>query len=422
MQVDPDHRWVVDSLEAEWNQALRALAAAKERYEKQRQADRAGLDEEQRAAIMALATDFPRLWNDPHTPQRERKRMARLLIADVTLLKASDVRAEVRFHGGATHTLTLALPKSAWMLRQTSAAAIAEIDQLLDEHTGREIAELLNRQGMISGEGKRLDHMMVARIRDNYGLESRYSRLRARGLLTLNEIAAYLDVATATVKNWRRAGLLRAYRYDDKGQCLFEQPGAGAPTKYAYQRKTRGKSASSEASANPPQLSRCTVQRNPFARVIVERSVDLGCPSREYAGRMRRRRPNLDRVGYLVDPFPCAGLNDLSGDPLGSRMRRHAQPQNAASIMAHDQQALEEPERNRRNDKEVHRGDAISMVAKKRPPTLRRRSPAPRHILRHAHLADVDAELQKLCGRRRGRGILIAVTADGDAHDNPCEQ
>ena len=252
MQVDPDHRWVVDSLEAEWNQALRALAAAKERYEKQRQADRAGLDEEQRAAIMALATDFPRLWNDPHTPQRERKRMARLLIADVTLLKASDVRAEVRFHGGATHTLTLALPKSAWMLRQTSAAAIAEINRLLDEHTGREIAELLNRQGMISGEGKRFNHMMVARIRDNYGLESRYSRLRARGLLTLNEIAAYLDVATATVKNWRRAGLLRAYRYDDKGQCLFEQPGAGAPTKYAYQRKTRGKSASSEASANPP--------------------------------------------------------------------------------------------------------------------------------------------------------------------------
>jgi DNA invertase Pin-like site-specific DNA recombinase len=251
MQVDPDNRWVVDSLEAEWNQALRALAEAKERYEKQRQADRAGLDEEQRAAIMALATDFPRLWNDPRTPQRERKRMARLLVADVTLLKGSDVRAEVSFHGGATHTLTLALPKSAWMLRQTSAAVIAEINRLLDEHTDREIAELLNRQGMISGEGKRFNRMMVARIRANYGLESRYSRLRARGLLTLNEIAAHLGVAAATVKNWRRAGLLRAHRCDGRGQCLFEQPGAGAPIKYARQRKIRARSASSEASANP---------------------------------------------------------------------------------------------------------------------------------------------------------------------------
>src|SRR5260370_21168037 len=107
MQVDPDNRWVADSLEAEWNQALRALAEVKERYEKQRQADRAGLDDEQRAAIMALATDFPRLWSDPHTPQRERKRMARLLVADATLLKGNELRAQVRFKGGAQRTLTL---------------------------------------------------------------------------------------------------------------------------------------------------------------------------------------------------------------------------------------------------------------------------------------------------------------------------
>jgi hypothetical protein len=69
MHVDPGNRLVADTLEAEWNQALRALADAKERYEKQRQSDRAGLTDEQRAAIIALATDFPRLWNDSHTPQ-----------------------------------------------------------------------------------------------------------------------------------------------------------------------------------------------------------------------------------------------------------------------------------------------------------------------------------------------------------------
>jgi len=85
--VDPGNRLVADTLEAEWNQALRAFADAKECYEKQRQGDYAGLTDEQRAAILALAKDFPRLWNDPHTPQRERKRTARLLIADVTLLK-----------------------------------------------------------------------------------------------------------------------------------------------------------------------------------------------------------------------------------------------------------------------------------------------------------------------------------------------
>ena len=44
------------------------------------------VDAEARARILALATDFPRLWHDPHTPDRERKRMVRLLIDDVTLL------------------------------------------------------------------------------------------------------------------------------------------------------------------------------------------------------------------------------------------------------------------------------------------------------------------------------------------------
>src|SRR5215475_14066345 len=147
MQVDPDNRLVADSLEAEWNQTLRVLADAQERCEKQRQSDQAGLDEKQRASIIALAQDFPRLWNDPRTPDRERKRMARLLIADVTLLKGEDVRAQVRFNGGATHTLHVPPAKPAWKLRQTPAAIVAEIDQLLDHHTAGEIAEMLNRNG-----------------------------------------------------------------------------------------------------------------------------------------------------------------------------------------------------------------------------------------------------------------------------------
>jgi hypothetical protein len=153
---------------------------------------------------MALAKDFPRLWNDPHTPQRERKRMARLLIADVTLLKGAELRAQVRFNGGATHTLVLEAPKSAWMLRQTPAAVVAEINRLLDEHTDGEVAELLNSQGMISGGGKRFNGLKVARIRIGYRLEDRYSRLRARGLLSLHEIAAYLDASPFTIKTWRR--------------------------------------------------------------------------------------------------------------------------------------------------------------------------------------------------------------------------
>jgi hypothetical protein len=252
MQCDPDNRLVADSLEAEWNQALRTLADAQDRYEKQRHTDRAGLDEQQRAAIMALAQEFPRLWNDPRTPDRERKRMARLLIADVTLLKGADVRAQVRFNGGATHTLHVPRAKLNWMQRQTPAAIVAEIDRLLDDYTAGEIADQLNRCGRRSGEGRPFHTIMVVRICKCYGLKSRYERLRARKLLTMQEIGKRLKVQPCTIKIWRRAGLLAAHRYNDKGGYLFEHPGSDAPVKHQrHQAKRRGSNAASKRIVTP---------------------------------------------------------------------------------------------------------------------------------------------------------------------------
>jgi hypothetical protein len=102
----------------------------------------------------------------------------------------------------------------------------------------------------ISGEGKRFNPTMVARIRSNYDLEARYSRLRARGMLTLAEIAKRLDISAATAKTWRRAGLLRSHRYNDKGETLFEQPGPNTPIKYQYQRKNRANSMASAVGRN----------------------------------------------------------------------------------------------------------------------------------------------------------------------------
>lgn len=242
MQVDPDNRMVADTLEADWNAKLRALADAQERCDQKRERDRE-LDAEQRDRVVALAIDFPRLWNDPRTPDRERKRMARLLIEDVTLLKADDITVHIRFKGGVTRTLSLPLPQPAWMKRKTSPEVVTAIDGLLDHHTDGEIARLLNQRGLTSGEGKPFHLLMVARIREAYDLKTRYARLRSRGLLDESEIAKRLDVKPCTIKVWRRAGLLVAHRYDDKGQCLFERPGADAPMKYKHQHKTRGRSA-----------------------------------------------------------------------------------------------------------------------------------------------------------------------------------
>jgi hypothetical protein len=231
MQVDPKNRLVADALEAEWNDRLRTLSEAQDQYEQQSQTDRALLDEQSRERIRELATDFPRLWNDPNTPDRERKRMIRLLIEDVTLSKDGEITAHVRFKGGAHQTLTIPRPLNAWEARMTDSEAIAQIDRLLNEHTVGQIAPLLNRQGYCSGTGIPFTALIVARLCRNYQLKSRHDRLHEAGKLTLTEIAEQLKVSTATIKTWRRNGLVRAHLYNDKQECLYDPPDQAAPAK-----------------------------------------------------------------------------------------------------------------------------------------------------------------------------------------------
>lgn len=224
LRVDPDNRLVADSLEAEWNSKLRALTAAQEDYERQRAGENGVLSADQRQQVMALVTDFPRLWHDAATPQRERKRMVRLLLEDVTLLKADEVVAQIRFRGGATHTLRLPLPLSAPELRKTHSTVVGEIDRLIDDHTDREIAEILNARGLRPGVADRFSYIIIFHIRQQYHLENRFSRLRRQGMLTLQEAAVASGLHPTTVKNRAAKGHLASYIYNDKGQRLYAPP------------------------------------------------------------------------------------------------------------------------------------------------------------------------------------------------------
>src|SRR6478735_7431365 len=229
LAVDPDNRLVADTLEADWNDALRALQAAQDDYDKHAASAAAQLDEQHKDRIRALAADFPTLWTNPATDQRERKRMVRLLIEDVTLVKTDRIHAHVRFRGGTTTSLTLPIPPKAWQLRQTHPDTLAALDRLLDQHTDAETAAALNAAGHRSGEGKPFTASIVLHLRRAHSFPCHTARLRARGLLTLPEIAERLHVHPSTIKGWHRAGLLTSHRANDKNERLFEPPTPGDP-------------------------------------------------------------------------------------------------------------------------------------------------------------------------------------------------
>ena len=222
---------------------LHLLAEAKLEYERQRSLDRQVPDEEKHGRIMALASDFPRLWNDPRTPVREKKRMVALMIEDVTLTRGTEITMHVRFKGGLTRTLTVPIALNAWKKYMTAPAVLAEIDRLLNEYTDAEVARILNQRGLASGRRMKFTGQIIGALRKRNNLKSRYQRLRERGMLNVAEMACLLSTCMQTIYIWHREGKLRPHRYNDSGAYLYEPPEPDSQLLSSDRKYRRGKCA-----------------------------------------------------------------------------------------------------------------------------------------------------------------------------------
>jgi hypothetical protein len=233
MLVDPSNRLVADTLESEWNDKLRALAHAREERERARQQNQLVLNETTRQRLIMMTTDFKALWNDPTTPNRERKRLLAYIIEDATLIKmpAEEItKIHLRFKGGKTETLTTVNPKSSGQQVKTAPRIVELVDRLLDTNIYSEIADILNAQGLRPGGSARpgrnhtcFTPLRVAYLVHRYALRSRYDRLRDRGMLTAAEAAARLGIHEATIVPWAEHGIITRHAYNGHAY-LYELP------------------------------------------------------------------------------------------------------------------------------------------------------------------------------------------------------
>lgn len=240
MLVDPGNRLVADTLESEWNDKLRTLAQAREERERARQQDQILLDDAIRRRLVTMTADFNKLWNDPTTPNRERKRLLAYIIEDVTLMKLPAeglTRIHVRFKGGKTETLTTPNPRSSAQQIKTPSIIVQLVDTLLDDHIYAEIADILNEQGLRPGGSARpgrgqtcFTALRVAYLVHAYALRSRYDRLRDRGMLTKAEAATRLGIHEATIAPWADNGIIKKHAYNAHAY-LYELP-SSIPAKH----------------------------------------------------------------------------------------------------------------------------------------------------------------------------------------------
>lgn len=224
LRVDPDNRLVAEVLEAEWNEKLQILTAARETAEAQGRAAQAQISTQERQLMCEIVERFPHFWQNPQANDRDRKRLVRLVIEDVTLEKSDCIRAHVRFKGGATRSLNVALPPLFKYSRLTATDTLAEIDRLLDGYNDDEIAEQLNASGYRTFVGLQFEASHVSALRRKHGMKDRYSRLREAGLLTATELAMELGVKTQTIWHWYHDHVIEGVCYNERGSCLFGRP------------------------------------------------------------------------------------------------------------------------------------------------------------------------------------------------------
>ena len=223
MAIDPNNRLVADELESDWNNKIRSYRDTAEDYERRKAEDQTKITEEQRLRVLNLVNDFPKLWHSPTTEDKDRKRMIRLLISDVTLTKGeNEIKIQIRFIGGAPEEHSLPRPRSACEEMRHSPEVLKEIDRLLDDHTDGEVAEILNQNGFLSETGKTFDGRRVQKTRRAYGIASRLTRLQRIGRYTIRQLCEKYGVDRSKIYRLRKTGKLKAYRYDDVGRYLYE--------------------------------------------------------------------------------------------------------------------------------------------------------------------------------------------------------
>jgi DNA invertase Pin-like site-specific DNA recombinase len=199
-EVDPSNRLVASTLERRWNDALEELEQASKQYEERRARHSLTATEEQRRKVLALAKDLPRLWRSPTTATEDRKRLLRLLIKDVTVDKHVELGkavAHVRWQGGATEDIPIALPPPQWERARCPAHIVDRIRELAANHGDTDIARVLNSEGHKPPKRDTFTAVSVGNLRRSHHIASPGGR---PGEVTVADLAKRLDTSRDQVR------------------------------------------------------------------------------------------------------------------------------------------------------------------------------------------------------------------------------
>jgi DNA invertase Pin-like site-specific DNA recombinase len=140
--VEPENRLVARSLERVWEERLRRVDQVEQEYDAWRREQSVSISDNDRAEILALGEELPRLWRAATTRSADRKQIVRLVIKDVALdqkRRRGYVWIKVIWQTGAA--------SEHWLQR-----CVQGYEQHADQDRLRQCITELNRQQKMDGE------------------------------------------------------------------------------------------------------------------------------------------------------------------------------------------------------------------------------------------------------------------------------
>ena len=209
---DPENRLVTGELERRWNEALLHVRALEERLRELEQAPspQRTIDPQE---LLTLGSDFARVWQDPSTDMRLKKRIVRTLVEEIVadVNEAGDTIEAVIHWKGGIHS-TRRVRKNTTGHRRVGAEKTQEIiAQMAGRFSDEDIALTLNRISIRTATGLTWNADRVRAYRGYHHLPALVrSDETPNERVTLNEAADILGVCAMTVRRLIGRGILPA--------------------------------------------------------------------------------------------------------------------------------------------------------------------------------------------------------------------
>jgi DNA invertase Pin-like site-specific DNA recombinase len=210
-QVDPSNRLVASTLERQWNGALRALELLEEEYDAAASKKEMSVISDKKDKVLKMGGSLVSLWTSKTTKEKDRKRILRLFIKDITVdcnPEGKELLLSIRWQGGAIEKLKLDRPLKIHEKWKHSSELIEKVKELSKTMNDRSIVKFFSDQGQKTNKGNPFTIGCIKWIRYKHSIPT--SRGKRDGDLSVKEIMAKYNVSYHVVNYWIKRKVVNA--------------------------------------------------------------------------------------------------------------------------------------------------------------------------------------------------------------------